>query len=114
MFDALYAATDKFLNWLTEGKDHRLINLYTNNGGTYEETKDMMCRVKNLNIHEDSLEETEVTPGMLLTNKIIFIHTLHEHNNIIQHPDNFRLFLDNTPFLKKLKGEPVAYMLTPR
>ena len=112
LFDALYADTDKFLNWLREGKGHRFINLYTNNGGTYEETKDMMQQVKNLNLPEDSLEETEVTPGMLQKNKIIFIHTLHEHNNIIQHPDNFGLFLDNTPFLKKLKGEPVAYLLT--
>jgi len=100
LFDALYADTDRFLNWLKEGKGHRFINLYTNNGGTYNETKDMMRRVKDLNIPEDSVEETDVTPAMLQRNKIIFIHTLHEHNNIIQHPDNFKLFLDNTMFLR--------------
>jgi hypothetical protein len=101
LFDALYADTGKFLNWIKEDRDHRFINLYTNNGGTYGETKDMMLQVKTLNIPEDSVEESEVTPRMLQDNGIIFIHTLHEHNDIIQHPDNFRLFLDNTPFLEK-------------
>jgi hypothetical protein len=60
-------------------------------------------QVKNLNIPADSLEETELTPAILQNNKIIFIHTTHEHNDIIQHPDNFKLFVENSPFLKKLK-----------
>ena len=101
LFDALYADTDKFLAWLTADGDHRFINLYTNNGGTYDETKAMMQQAKNLNIPTDSLEETGVTPAILQNNKIIFIHTLHEHNDIIQHPDNFKLFLENSPFLKR-------------
>jgi len=103
LFDALYADTDKFLNWLTADSNRRFINLYTNNGGTYDETKAMMQQVKNLNIPADSLEETDATPATLQNNKIIFIHTLHAHNDIIQHPDNFRLFIENSPFLKKLK-----------
>ena len=71
--------------------------------GTYDETKAMMLQIKNLNIPADSLEETGVTPAILHNNKIIFIHTLHADNDIIQHPDNFKLFIENTPFLKKLK-----------
>ncbi len=104
LFDALYADTDKFLKWLSTDSDHRFINLYTNNGGTYDETKAMMQQVKNLNLHADSLEETDVTPSILQNNKIIFIHTLHAHNDIIQHPDNFKLFIDASPFLKKTLG----------
>jgi hypothetical protein len=103
LFDALYAETDKFLNWLTENKTHRFIDLYTDHGGTHDETKEMMRQVKGLNLPEDSVEEADLTPAMLQQNKIIFIHTLHEHNNIIQHPDNFELFIVNSPFLKKLK-----------
>ncbi len=103
LFDALYADTDKFLTWLTAGNDHRFINIYTNDGGTFDETKDMMRQVKNLNVPADSLEEAGVTPGIIQNNKVIFIHTLHAHNDIIQHPDNFKLFIENTPFLKKLK-----------
>ncbi len=103
LFDALYADTDKFLTWLTAAGDHRFINLYTDNGGTYDETKDMMRQIKNLNVPADSLEETDITPAILQNNKIIFIHTTHEHNDIIQHPDNFKLFIENTPVLKKLR-----------
>ena len=103
LFDALYADTGKFLTWLIDGNDHRFINLYTDNGGTYDETKDMMRQIKNLNVPADSLEETDITPAILQNNKIIFIHTTHEHNDIIQHPDNFKVFIENTPVLKKLR-----------
>jgi hypothetical protein len=103
LFDALYADTDEFLSWITSGSDHRFINLYTNNGGTFGESKEMMHQINNLNIPLDSLEEPGVTPHILQKNKIVFIHTLHAHNDIIQHPDNFGLFISSSPFLKKLK-----------
>lgn len=103
LFDALYANTNQFMDWLTADKDHRFIDLYTDHGGTFDETKAMMQRIKNVNIAEDSLEESEVTPAIIQNNKIIFIHTPHEHNYIIQHPDNFKLFIENSPFLKKVK-----------
>ena len=100
LFDALYADTGKFLTWLIDGNDHRFINLYTDNGGTYDETKDMMQQIKNLNVPTDSLEETDITPMILQNNKIICIHTTHAHNDIIQDPDNFKLFIENTPVLR--------------
>lgn len=103
LFDALYADTDKFMNWLNADSNHRFINLYTNEGGTYDETRNMMQQVHNTNNPLDSAEETEVNSRMLQKSKIIFIHTLHEHNDIIQHPDNFKLFIENSPFLKKYK-----------
>ncbi len=106
LFDALYANTDKFMSWLTADKNHRFINLYTNHGGTYDETKNMMHQITNVNLPVDSLEEVDVTPAILKDNKIIFIHTLHEHNDIIQHPDNFKLFIENSPFLKKTAQRP--------
>lgn len=102
LFDALYANTNQFMDWLTADKHHRFIDLYTDHGGTLDETKAMMKQVKNLNIAEDSLEESAVTPGIIRNHKIIFIHTPHEHNYIIQHPDNFKLFIENSPFLKKI------------
>ncbi len=99
LFDALYANTDKFMSWLTADKGHRFIDLYTDNGGTYDETKDMMHQIMNVNLPADSLEEVDVTPAILKDNRIIFIHTLHQHNDIIQNPDNYKLFIENSPFL---------------
>jgi len=63
----------------------------------------MMRQISNLNIPADSLEEADITQDIVQNNKIIFIHTQHAHNDIIQHPDNFKLFIESTPFLKKLK-----------
>jgi hypothetical protein len=103
LFDALYADTDKFLTWINADNNHRFINLYTTDGGTFNETKDMMQQLKDINIAADLTEETEVTKSAFQKNRIIFIHSLHAHNDIIQHPDNFEFFLRNNPFLKKLK-----------
>ncbi|MGZ3820494.1 MAG: hypothetical protein ACXVB6_07875 [Mucilaginibacter sp.] len=100
LFDALYAETPKFLNWLSNDQSHRFINLYTDHGGTYDETKAMMQQLGEQHFAIDSTEETNLTPALLQANKIIFIHTLHQHNDIIQHPDNFKLFIENSPFLK--------------
>ncbi|KAA9039491.1 hypothetical protein FW778_11780 [Ginsengibacter hankyongi] len=103
LFDALYADTDKFLKWITSGKDHRFIDLYTDSGGTFDNSKEMMRQVNDLKIPPDSLEEQDVSPEIMRENKVIFIHTSHAHNDIIQHPDNFYLFISNAPFIKKIK-----------
>jgi len=103
LFDALFANRDEFMNWLTASKHHRFIDLYTDHGGTLDETKLMMKQVNDANLPEDSLEEANVTPSVIRNHRIVFIHTPHEHNFIIQHPDNFKLFIRNSPFLKKRK-----------
>jgi hypothetical protein len=102
LFDALYAQTDKFLNWVQSDNSHRFIDIYTNGGGTDSESKEMVKQLVKLNISADTIEENELTPQLLLAQKIIFIHSLHKHNDIINNPDNFQLFLENTSFLKKL------------
>lgn len=103
LFDALYAQTDKFMSWIQSDNSHRLIDIYTDGGGTDGESKEMVKQLVKLNISADTIEEKELTPQLVLTQKIIFIHSLHKHNDIISSPDNFRLFLENTTFLKKLK-----------
>ena len=101
LFDALYAETDKFMNWLNASNDHRFIDLYTDHGGTLDDTQNMLKQIINLKLPIDSLEESALTPQIITENKILFIHTVHEHNDIIQHPDNFERFLEGSPFLKK-------------
>jgi hypothetical protein len=103
LFDALYAQTDKFLNWIRSDKSYLFINIYTDGGGTDGESKEMVKQLINLNFVTDTIEEKELTSQLVLTQRILFIHSLHRHNDIINNPDNFRLFLENTSFLKKLK-----------
>jgi len=101
LFDALYAETDIFMDWIKTDRQHRFINLYTDHGGTLDESKAMDKLLEDDDINTFEIEETTLVPVQLRANSIIFIHSLKEHNDIVN-PDNFRLMLENEPFLKKL------------
>ena len=104
LFDALYGQTDKYMNWVQSDRGHRFIDIYTDGGGTDGESKEMVKQLTKLNIRTDTIEEKELTAGLVQAQEILFIHSLHKHNNIINKPDNFQLFLENSPFLKKLSS----------
>ena len=72
-------------------------------GGTDGESKGMVKQLVNLNIKTSTIEEKELTAGLLQAQEILFIHSLHKHNDVINKPDNFQLFLENSPLLKKFK-----------
>lgn len=103
LFDALYAETDKFLSWIQSDTNNRFINFYTNNGGTDDESKSMLNKLITLKIKVDTVEEKNITSEILQQEKILFIHSLNKHNNIINSPDNFELFIKNTPVFKKIR-----------
>jgi hypothetical protein len=101
LFDALYSETDKFMNWIKGDMKHRFINWYTNvGGGTDEVSKDMMKQLQKENIYFIFSEEDTLTAQILQTNRIVFVHSNREHNDIINKPDNFHLLLQ-TGSLKK-------------
>ncbi|MDB5123481.1 MAG: hypothetical protein JWP94_1610 [Mucilaginibacter sp.] len=102
LFDALYAETDKFTGWLKADKQHRLINLYTDQGGTLNETHNMTKLLDEDDINYLQSEETELAPAQYRAHSVLFIHSLKAHNDIVN-PDNFRLMLENNPFLKVSK-----------
>ncbi|HTE00995.1 MAG TPA: hypothetical protein VK668_17005 [Mucilaginibacter sp.] len=103
LFDALYGETEKFMAWIKADTTHRFIDLYTDHGGTDAESRNMAKLLSQENIAYAETEETKLTAKLLQDNKLIYIHSLHQHNDVINNPDNFRLFLDSSPFLKKLK-----------
>lgn len=102
LFDALYADTDKFMAWIKADTTHRFIDIYTDHGGTDGESHDMVKLLNAQHIPYIETEETQLNPQQLKGNRIVYIHSLHEHNNIINDPDNFRLFLENEPLLGKV------------
>jgi hypothetical protein len=102
LFDALYAETDKFTGWLKADKQHRFINLYTDHGGTLDETQNMTKLLDEDDINYLQIEETGLIPPQYRAHSVIFIHSLKQHDDIVN-PDNFRLMLENNPFLKPLK-----------
>jgi hypothetical protein len=102
LLDGLYSQVDQFSNWIQADGAHRFINLYTNKGGGTDEVSiKMMQLLRDKNIPFIHAEEKEVNAWMLQTNPVIFIHSLKEHNDVINRPDpNFRLFIENSPILK--------------
>lgn len=101
LFDGLYSQVDKFTNWIHADASHRFVNIYTNKGGgTDEVSEKMMQGLREKNIPFINPEEKEVNASVLKTNLVIFIHSLKEHNDVINRPDpNFRLFIENSPAL---------------
>jgi hypothetical protein len=102
LFDALYGETDIFMDWIKADSSHRFIHLYTDHGGTDGESHNMVKLLVQDRIPYFETEETNLTPQQLQANRLVYIHSAREHNDIINKPDNFRLFLENNPFLKKL------------
>ena len=103
LFDALYGETEIFMDWIKADKAHRFIDLYTDHGGTDGETRNMIKLVAQENMPYLESEEGNINFQSIQNNRLVFIHSLHEHNNVINNPDNFRLFLENNPFLKSIE-----------
>jgi hypothetical protein len=103
LFDALYAETEKFMTWIKADPAHRFIHLYTDHGGTAGESHKMVKLLEQEQIAYTETEESNLTAQQVKTNRLLFIHSLHQHNDVICTPDNFQLFLENNPFLKKMK-----------
>ncbi len=103
LFDALYAETPIFLSWIKADQSHRFIDLYTDHGGTDEETHSLVKLIAQENIPYLESEEGNINFQAVKDNRILIIHSPHEHNNVINKPDNFELFLENSPFIKPLE-----------
>jgi hypothetical protein len=100
LFDGLYSETDKYLDWIGQNKQHRFINIYTNDGGTAEETMLMEKQMDSIGLVYQPIEEEQLSRTLLSTQNIIIVHSNQLHNDIINQPDHFKLLLGNSPFLK--------------
>lgn len=101
----MYGQVDKYINWLQADSSHRFINIYTNKGGgTDKVSAELAQRLNDNSIPVASLEENDLAPAALRSNRVVFIHSLKGHNDVINRPDaNFRLFLENSPRLKPIR-----------
>ena len=102
LFDALYAEENIFEDWIKSSKGNRFINIYTNQGGTAENSVAMKEKLVAGQVSIVFSEEMNMNAEKLAGNRVIFIHSEHEHNDIIMQPDNFRFFLENSGCLKSI------------
>lgn len=102
LFDALYDGTEKFMVWLKADTSHRFIHLYTDYGyGPKDESQKMTAQLRHEQTPFFETEESALTPLQIQKNRLLFVHSLSPHNDIIFNPDNFRLFFENSPMLIK-------------
>lgn len=82
LLDALYGRTEKFMNWFEHSTNGRLINIYTAHGGTKQETEKLMEDLKQKSAALFAKKEAELAPEDLRKNRLIFIFTELEHDEV--------------------------------
>jgi hypothetical protein len=98
LFDALYGQTEKYAFWL-DHSDGRMINIYTDDGGTKQESLSLMEDLRGWGISFLSKEEADATPADLRNNRIVFLHTSLVHNEVVNKDQNFQKYLEASPLL---------------
>ncbi|HEV7924454.1 MAG TPA: basic secretory protein-like protein, partial [Verrucomicrobiae bacterium] len=98
LFDALYAKTERFALWF----DHhpgRFIDLYTEHGGTKDETEALIAALQGNSVPYFSADETNATAVDLRSHHLIFLFSELPHDEVMQERETFRQFLE-TSFLE--------------
>lgn len=92
LFDALYANVAKYLHWI-DNFTGRFINIYTDNGGTKNESENLMARFDSSGTKYFLIEEEKLVQNNLIENRLIFIHTDLSHNEVISQRKQFQSYL---------------------
>ncbi len=103
LFDGLYGQGEKFLAW-SQKTGGRLLNIYTDTGGTKTRTEEMMAELKQRGIKFLATTDLAATPQGLTTNRFVFLHSDMTHNGVIMTRRTFQNFLE-TSCLEKLSGD---------
>ncbi|MBN2602337.1 MAG: hypothetical protein JXR87_10120 [Candidatus Marinimicrobia bacterium] len=92
LFDALYGQMQKFCHWI-KNYNGKLINIYTENGGTKWESEAMMEDFNHWKIPYYSCMETELIDNLLRESEVTFIYSGDGHNEVVHLHNSFRHFL---------------------
>lgn len=92
LFDALYGQTEKFAHWIDRFPG-RLVDIYTKDGGTRDQSLDLMDDLRAWDIPFAAVPESAVTQELLRKNRLVFIDSALEHNDVVAKNEQFRVFL---------------------
>lgn len=94
LFDGLYGSMDAYLSFSKDSINaKRLVHIYTEDGGTKENSLLMMKQLDSLHIPYLHREEEEITLRELAANRIVFLHSKLGHNDVITNRRNFERLL---------------------
>jgi hypothetical protein len=92
LFDGLYGQAEKFAWWI----DHfngKFIAVYTDSGGTKEETEALMEDLDGWKIPYFQGAESDLTTDDLSRHRLLFIHTDLSHDMVMHGRAQFRSYL---------------------
>ncbi|WP_416440569.1 hypothetical protein [Phnomibacter sp. MR] len=92
LFDGLYGEVNTYLQYV-EHYNLYFLHLYTDDGGTKDNSLQFMKTLADKGIRFLHKEEEEVREEDLRNNRIIFLHSKKGHNEVITHHNNFERFL---------------------
>jgi hypothetical protein len=92
LFDGLYGQIEKYTYWL-DHYDGKLINIYTKDGGTKEESQNLMECFNSWKVPYNFKNEIDLSDDDLRNNRIIFIYSDLEHNDVIHVRSQFMKYL---------------------
>ncbi|MDR3457587.1 MAG: D-alanyl-D-alanine carboxypeptidase/D-alanyl-D-alanine-endopeptidase [Verrucomicrobiae bacterium] len=95
LFDALYGNTEDFVAW-QQAQNSRLVDIYTDHGGTKEETEKLMAAYHAGGTAFQALEETNSTPADLTKARLTFIHTDLTHNESVFRRGEYTQYLQTS------------------
>jgi len=94
LFDALYAEQEKFAVYLQQHPDCKMINIYTDNGGTLQNSKNLAVDMKAWKWNIIEKEETDFAASDMKNNRAVFLHSKMKHNDVVTNLNNFQRFLE--------------------
>jgi hypothetical protein len=92
LFDALYGQTEKFVHWIDAFKG-KMITMYTDSGGTKDETKSLVADLDGWSIAHFDSEDDDVSLTNLTKSRLVFLHTNLQHDQVLQVRSALRKFL---------------------
>ena len=95
LFDGLYARGEKFLAW-SQISDGRLVNIYTDNGGTKARSEEMISQLTQRGSNILVTTDAAVSVADLATNRFVFLHTDMSHNEVLAKRRTFQTFLETS------------------
>lgn len=94
LFDALYGQTEKFLAWHDQ-QHGRLLNIYTEHGGTKGETEKLLALLKQRGTPYFAGQDDTAKPADLKA-KLVFLYTALGHNEVLDQHRTFQAFLETS------------------
>ena len=93
LFDALYGQQKIYANYLEQHINCYFINIYTNNGGTLQNSVNFIKTLESKQLTVKHIEEQALLNKENQMNKILFVHSNLGHNEILSTTNYFEQFL---------------------